>query len=51
VAWVDVGRGCYKVVSDHGSPLQPDGISFGYAFLLVACVSFTLEFHVLIAFA
>jgi len=25
VTWVDVGVGCYRVVSEHGSPLELDG--------------------------
>ena len=25
VTWVDVGGGCYRVVSDHGSDLRLDG--------------------------
>lgn len=25
VTWVDVGRGCYRVVSEHGSTLKLDG--------------------------
>ena len=25
VTWVDVGGGCYRVVSNHGSPLGQDG--------------------------
>ncbi len=51
VTWVDVGGGCYRVVSEHGSPLKLDGLCVVHAFMLVACVSLILVFHVLLAFA
>jgi len=51
VALVDVGGGCYRVVSKHGSPLRLDGLRVGHACKSVACVSVTLAFHVLVAFA
>jgi len=51
VAWVDVGGGCYRVESEHGSPLRLDGLCIGIASMSVACVSLTLAFHVLVVFA
>jgi len=27
VTWVDVGGGCYRVVSEHGSTLRLDGLN------------------------
>jgi len=38
------------VVSEHGSPLRLDGLCFGHACMLVACVSLTLASHVLVGF-
>jgi len=51
VAWVDIGGGCYKVVSEHSSPLILDGLCFGHACMSVSCVSLMLSFHVLVAFS
>jgi len=51
VAWVDVGGRCYRVVLEHGSPLRLNGLCVGHACISVACVSLTLAFHVLVAFA
>lgn len=51
VAWVDVGGGCYRVVSEHGSPLRLDGMCVGHAFMSVAYVFLILVVHVLIEFA
>jgi len=51
VAWVDVGGGCYRVVSEHGSPLALDGLCVGHACMSVVCASLTLAFHVLVAVA
>ena len=38
------------MVSEHGSPLRLDGLCVGHACMLVACVSLTLAFHVLVSF-
>ncbi len=27
VTWVDVGGGCYRLVSEHGSTLELDGLN------------------------
>jgi len=44
------GRGCYRLVSEHGSPLISDGaVCVGLACMSVACVSLTLVFHLLVA--
>ena len=51
VYWVDMGGGCYRLVTDHGSPLGLDGMCVGHACMSVACVSLTLAFHMIIAFA
>ena len=48
VTWVDVGGGCYRVVSDHDSPLELDG-QCDRACMLVACASLTLSYHELVA--
>jgi len=39
------------VISKHGSPFELDGLCVGDACTLVACVSLTLAFHVLVSFA
>jgi len=49
VTWVDVGGGCYIVVSKHGSTLGLDG--FNVLCMSASCVSPTLAFHVLVAFS
>ena len=51
VAWADVVGGCYRVASEHGSPLGLDGLCVGHSCMLVSCVSLTLAFHVLVSFA
>jgi len=51
VTWVDVGGGCYKVVSDHGSPLGLDGQCVGHAFMSVAYVLFLQVIYFLISYA
>ena len=46
VTWVDVGRGCYRVVSEHGSTLGVDGKCVDHAFMLVSYVFSMLVVYV-----
>ena len=39
------------MILEHGSPLRIDWLCVGHACISVTCVSLTLEFHVLVAFA
>jgi len=48
VAWVYVGGWCYRVVSEHGSPLGLDGLCVDHACILVAFMSLALAFHMLL---
>lgn len=38
LTWINVGGGCYRVVSEHGSPLGLAGQCVGHAFISVAYV-------------
>ena len=51
VTWVDLGGGCYRVVSKHGSPLRLDGLCLGHAFMSVAHVLIILMVYMLVAYA
>ena len=51
VTWVDVGGGCYRVVSEHGSPLELDVRCVGQAFMSFARVLIILVVYVLVAYA
>ena len=50
VAWVDVGGGCYRVVSEPGSTLGLNGLNVCWSCMHVSCmcVSYT---YILVAFA
>lgn len=43
LTWVNVGGGCYRVVSEHGSNLGLDGRCIGHAYMSVAYVSLCLS--------
>ena len=38
LTWVNVGGGCYRVISEHGSPLGLDGRCVGHEFMSGAYV-------------
>ncbi len=51
LTWVNVGGGCYRVVSEHGSPLGLNGRCIGHEYMSVAYVFFMLVVYVLVVYA
>lgn len=48
---INVGGGCYRVVSEHGSTLGLDGWNFFHAYTTISYVFFTFMEYVLILYA
>jgi len=51
LTWVNVGGGCYTVVSKHGSPFGLDGWCGGHTFMSSACVFLIHVLYLLVAYA